>query len=137
MKTIEKGIVSALCLGVTLVCAGLTGCATNDQLDAREFTYKSWDDANTTQDVKRALAHHGGKKFDGVTVIVYAGVAQLSGSVATPEERDQAAVIAGHCGNVRATVNDLVVAPAGFLATDANPGARDAELTGLPAKTDE
>jgi len=132
MKALKSGVLTALCLGATLVCAGLTGCATSDQLEARHVTYKTWDDAMTTQDVKRALAHHGGEKFAGVTVLVYAGVAQLSGSVNTPRERDEAAVIAGHCGNVRATVNDLVVSSAGLAATV--PGS---ELATVPARTAE
>jgi len=138
MKTIETGVLSVLCLGAALVCAGLTGCASNsDDTRSSDYAYGKSYDNMTAQDVKRALANRGGRKFDGVAVTVYSGVAQLSGSVDTISERDEAVAIAAGVGNVRGTVNNIVVTPNGHVATDINPAARANDPTGIPAKTED
>jgi len=122
MKTNQIKILSALCLGTSLICAGLTtGCATSDQSTASAA--ESSQDAATAQNIKQALDNQGGQKFAFVNVRVRDGVAKLSGKVDSRDDKSQAAAIASTVGNVRETVNHISVPS--DIHLDANPYTPD------------
>ena len=79
------------CLGALPLVGGLTGCA-GDRYN--QSTGQRIDDNRTAERVKEALAHDPQYKFDGVNVVAFKGVVQLSGFVNTHAQKSTAGDVA-------------------------------------------
>lgn len=79
-----KALALMACLGALPLVVGLTGCAGNRY---NESTGQRIDDDRTVERVKDALAHDPEYKYDGINVVAFKGVVQLSGFVNTRVRR--------------------------------------------------
>ena len=118
MQTDPKRYILAACLSAAIACTGLTGCQTEKTADARTQGTQL-DDKHAEERIKTALAQDPVYKFTDVNVLVYEGVAQLSGFAETKGQKMAAADIASRQG-VRQLINGIVVkapesaSPAGY-----------------------
>jgi hyperosmotically inducible periplasmic protein len=108
-------------LAVVLM-VGAAGC----QSGSDRSTGQAINDRMTSRDVKKALARAPVFKFPDVNVAVYEGNVQLTGFVATQEQREQAAQIAAGVKGVNQVVNQIMIKsmPTG-RATIRDPLGRD------------
>lgn len=100
-------------LGLPLLAAalvGVTGCQTRG--DGDRTAGRVLDDQTLTSKVERSLAEAPMHKFDSVTVSTYRGVVQLSGWVASNEQKDSAARIAGNIQGISDVINNISVSEA-------------------------
>ena len=112
---------------------GVTGCSTwghrNDARSAGRIT----DDKNITSEVKDRLAGEPVYKFNNVDVKTFDGVVQLSGFVATNDQKEKAARIAQSVEGVNRIVNAITVhemtTPTG-RNNNTNPPQSQAPTTG-------
>ena len=91
------------CLALPLA-GGLAGCA-GDRYN--QSTGQRLDDNRTAERVKDALAHDPQYKYDGVNVVAFKGVVQLSGFVNTPEQKRVAGEIAQRVQGARSVENNI------------------------------
>ena len=101
-----KALALIACLGSLPLLVGLTGCASDRY---KQSTGQRIDDNRTADRVKEALAHDPEYKYDGVNVVVFKGVAQLSGFVATRAQKNNAGDIAKRVQGVRELENNITV----------------------------
>lgn len=106
MQTNLKQLILAACLCVTIACAGLTGCQSEDRTAGTRL-----DDRLTEHRVKSALDHAPVYKFTDLHVQVYDGIAQLSGFADTPEQKQYATKIASQVQGVRQVLDGIAVKP--------------------------
>ena len=86
-----KALALMACLGALPLVVGLTGCA-GDRYN--ESTGQRIDDDRTAERVKDALAHDPEYKYDGINVVAFKGVVQLSGFVNTRAQKNSAGDLA-------------------------------------------
>ncbi len=104
MKSIIKVLsLSALLVGVNVA---FTGCATTA---TRESTGEYVDDSAITTKVKAAFVKDEVVKARQVSVETYKGTVQLSGFVATPEEKARAERLAAGVAGVRSVSNRIEI----------------------------
>ena len=101
-----KTLALIACLGALPLVAGLTGCASDRY---NQTSGQRIDDNRTADRIKDALARDPEYKYDGVNVVVFKGVAQLSGFVATRAQRSNAGDIAKRVQGVRELENNITV----------------------------
>jgi len=101
-----KVLALVACLGALPLVVGLTGCA-GDRYN--QSAGQRIDDNRTADRVKDALARDPEYKYDGVNVVVFKGVAQLSGFVATRAQRSNAGNIARRVQGVKELENNITV----------------------------
>jgi hyperosmotically inducible periplasmic protein len=101
-----KTLALIACLGALPLVVGLTGCASDRY---NQSSGERIDDNRTADRVKDALARDPEYKYDGVNVVVFKGVAQLSGFVATRAQRSNAGDIARRVQGVRELENNITV----------------------------
>lgn len=101
----------AALLGTSIV---FTGCTTEQR--GGRTTGEYIDDKQLTGRVKDALDDNPAYKFDDVKVQSYMGTVQLSGFVATDEQKDRAAEIAKNVRGVDKVENKITVQAAGAPA---------------------
>jgi len=94
------------CLGALPLVGGLTGCA-GDRYN--QSTGQRIDDNRIAERVKEALAHDPQYKYNGVNVVAFKGVLQLSGFVNTKAEKSAAGHIAKKVEGVREVENNITV----------------------------
>ena len=101
-----KTLALIACLGALPLVVGLTGCASDRY---NQSAGQRIDDNRTADRVKDALARDPEYKYDGVNVVVFKGVAQLSGFVATRAQKSNAGDIAKRVQGVRELENNITV----------------------------
>jgi osmotically-inducible protein OsmY len=107
MKTSVPSLALAALLAAALGFVTFTaGCASTA---TRESTGEYIDDSSITFKVKAAFVKDPLVKALQVSVETFKGVVQLSGFVNTPEEKAQAARVAGTVAGVTDVKNDIVV----------------------------
>jgi len=94
------------CLAALPLAIGLTGCA-GDRYN--QSTGQRIDDNRTAERVKDALAHDPQYKYDGVNVVAFKGVVQLSGFVNTKAQKSTAGDVAKKVEGVRDIENNITV----------------------------
>ena len=105
VKTL-KVLALIACLGALPLVGGLTGCA-GDRYN--QSTGQRIDDNRTAERVKEALAHDPQYKYDGVNVVAFKGVVQLSGFVNTKAQKSSAGDLAKKVEGVREVENNITV----------------------------
>jgi osmotically-inducible protein OsmY len=95
-----------LCLGALPMLTMVTGCA-GDRY--HQSTGESIDDHGTNMRVKSALSNDPQYKYEGVNVVTFKGVVQLSGFVNTSAQKSRAAGIAKGVENVKDVENNITV----------------------------
>ncbi len=98
----------AICLGVATAVTGLTGCAGSR---SQRSTGESIDDTATTARVKSALHGDAQYKYPDVEVHTFKGTTQLSGFVASGEQKSRASTIARGVEGVRNVENNITIKP--------------------------
>jgi osmotically-inducible protein OsmY len=101
-----KALALIACLGMLPLAVGLTGCA-GDRYN--QSTGQRIDDNRTAERVKEALAHDPQYKYDGVNVVAFKGVVQLSGFVNTKAQKSSAGAVAKKVEGVREIENNITV----------------------------
>ena len=101
-----KALALIACLGALPLVGGLTGCA-GDRYN--QSTGQRIDDNRTAERVKEALGHDPQYKYDGVNVVAFKGVLQLSGFVNTKAQKSAAGDIAKKIEGVREVENNITV----------------------------
>jgi len=96
----------ALCLGLSAAAALFAGCS-GDRYSRTTGQYI--DDKTLAYHVSSALHDDAEYKFSGVDVKSFRGNVQLSGFVATQEQKDRAGDIAKHIDGVRSVENNITV----------------------------
>jgi osmotically-inducible protein OsmY len=94
------------CVGALPLVGGLAGCA-GDRYN--QSTGQSIDDNRTAERVKEALVHDPQYKYDGVNVVVFKGVVQLSGFVNTKAQKSSAGDLAKKIEGAREVENNITV----------------------------
>ena len=94
------------CFGAMPLVGGLTGCA-GDRYN--QSTGQRIDDNRTAERVRDALAHDPQYKYDGVSVVAFKGVVQLSGFVNTKAQKHNAGDLAKKVEGVRELENNITV----------------------------
>jgi hyperosmotically inducible protein len=97
-----------VCLGLTTVMTGITGCAGSR---SQRSTGESIDDTATTGRVKAALHGDSQYKYPDVEVHTFKGLTQLSGFVASGEQKSRASSIAKGVEGVRSVENNITIKP--------------------------
>jgi len=101
-----KALTLIACLGALPLVGGLTGCA-GDRYN--QSTGQRIDDNRTAERVKDALAHDSEYKYDGVNVVAFKGVVQLSGFVNTKAQKSAAGDVAKRVEGVKELENNITV----------------------------
>ncbi|MCX6923158.1 MAG: BON domain-containing protein [Verrucomicrobia bacterium] len=101
-----KAMALIACLGALPLVAGLSGCASDRY---NQSAGERSDDNRSADRVKDALARDPEFKYDGVNVVVFKGVAQLSGFVATRAQKNNAGDITKRVQGVRELENNITV----------------------------
>ena len=101
-----KALALVACLGALPLVVGLTGCASDRY---NQSASQRIDDNRTAENVRDALARDPEYKYDGVNVVVFKGVAQLSGFVATSAQRSNAGDVAKRVPGVKELENNITV----------------------------
>jgi osmotically-inducible protein OsmY len=101
-----KALALMACLGALPLVVGLTGCA-GDRYN--ESTGQRIDDDRTVERVKDALANDPEYKYDGINVVAFKGVVQLSGFVNTRAQKSSAGELAKRVKGVRELENNITV----------------------------
>jgi hyperosmotically inducible periplasmic protein len=101
-----KALALMACLGALPLMVGLTGCA-GDRYN--QSTGQRIDDDRTVERVKDALAHDPEYKYDGINVVAFKGVVQLSGFVNTRAQKSSAGDLARRVKGVRELENNITV----------------------------
>jgi hyperosmotically inducible periplasmic protein len=101
-----KALALMACLGALPLVGGLAGCA-GDRYN--QSTGQHIDDNRTAERVKEALAHDPQYKYDGVNVVAFKGVVQLSGFVNTKAQKSTAGDVAKKVEGVREVENNITV----------------------------
>ena len=104
--TTLKALALVACLGALPLVVGLTGCA-GDRYN--QSTGQRIDDNRTADRVKDALAHDPEYKYDGINVVAFKGVVQLSGFVNTKTQKSTAGDVAKKVEGVREVENNITV----------------------------
>ena len=105
MKTRIVSFCLALCLGLPMA-VGLSGCA-GDRYERSTGQYI--DDQALAMRVRDALGDNPQYKFDGVNVTAFRGTVQLSGFVATNDQKSKAGEIAKTVQGVQNVENNITV----------------------------
>jgi hyperosmotically inducible protein len=111
MKRINKYVALA---GVAALVAssGLTGCTRMTAKETHDRTAgRVMDDKNVTAKIEKDLKNEPVFKFPDVEVKTYAGVVQLSGFVATEDQKRRAGEIAQNTPGVSKVVNNISLKP--------------------------
>ncbi len=106
MKLILKSLVLALSLGAVVAVTGPTGCAGGP---FKRSTGEYIDDKAVTERVEDALGDDSVYKYPDVHVNTYKGTAQLTGFVASDEQKSHAEEVAKKVPGVKEIVNNIVV----------------------------
>ncbi|HYG34057.1 MAG TPA: BON domain-containing protein [Clostridia bacterium] len=106
MKIAGRSLKTIGMLGLATLAIALAGCAKGDRT-----TGQAWSDRMTERRVKGALGDAPVFKYPDVAVNVYEGNAQLTGFVATEEQRLQAADIASRVNGVDQVINNIMIKP--------------------------
>jgi hyperosmotically inducible periplasmic protein len=101
-----KALALVACLGSLPLMVGLTGCASDRY---NQSSSERIDDNRTADRVKEALAHDPEYKYDGINVVVFKGVAQLSGFVNTKAQKSSAGDLARKVQGVKQLENNITV----------------------------
>ena len=106
MKTKIVSMCVAVCLGLPVVVASLTGCA-GDRYDRStgEYVY----DKSLDVRVKSALGDNPEYKFGDVNISSFKGTVQLSGFVDTSAQKSKAGEIAKGIQGVKDVENNITV----------------------------
>jgi osmotically-inducible protein OsmY len=101
-----KALALVACLVALPLMVGLTGCASDRY---NQSSSQRIDDNRTADRVKDALAHDPEYKFDGINVVVFKGVVQLSGFVNTRAQKSSAGELVRKVQGVRELENNITV----------------------------
>jgi hyperosmotically inducible protein len=96
-------------MGAAVAILGLAGCASNK--DESRSEGRVVDDRKITAQVQEQLANEPVYKYRDVDAKTFAGVVQLSGFVATEDQKARAAAVAQSVPGVIQVVNSLTVVP--------------------------
>jgi len=105
MKMKMQTIALMLCLAGGVV-VGLSGCAGSRY---EQSTGEYIDDHSTSARVKNALGNDGEYKYEDVEVKTFKGVTQLSGFVASNDQKSRASDIARRTEGVKEVENNISV----------------------------
>ncbi|HZQ46373.1 MAG TPA: BON domain-containing protein [Verrucomicrobiae bacterium] len=106
MQTNPKRLILSACLIITIACAALAGCKSDNRpSETRQ------DDKKTASRIKKALDDAPAYKLSEVRVEVYDSVAQLSGFTDTKEQKQYAGEIASNTPGVRQVINNIAMKP--------------------------
>jgi hyperosmotically inducible protein len=94
--------------GAVAATALLGGCATSDRYDSNA-NREAVDDSTVAANVKAALVQDPTTRASNISVNTMHGVVELTGFVDTPEQRHEAARVAGNVAGVRSVDNELHV----------------------------
>ncbi|MEI7728764.1 MAG: BON domain-containing protein [Verrucomicrobiota bacterium] len=101
-----KVLALILCISaMPLVCA--TGCFTSSRY--QQSTGEYTDDSGLSASVKKALNDDQVYKYDGVNVVTFKGVVQLSGFVVSRDQMNRAGELAKKVGGVNELQNNITV----------------------------
>jgi hyperosmotically inducible periplasmic protein len=114
-------------LGVAL----LAGCATWQRGDGERTAGRIVDDRRITSNIRDRLGNEPVYKFTDVDVRTFQGVVQLSGFVASEDQKQRAGQVAEQTPGVARVVNSIVLKPEGGEMLTPT-GRQD---TGVPATT--
>lgn len=106
MKTGRRTLRILGILGLATLSLVLAGCKTGDRTTGQALS-----DKMTAHRVKSALNDAPIFKYPDVAVNVYDGNVQLTGFVATQEQREDAAQIAARVKGVNQVVNNIMIHP--------------------------
>ena len=95
-----------LCLGALPLVGGLAGCAGDRYTQS---TGEHIDDNRTAERVHEALQADKQYKYDDVKVVAFKGVVQLSGFVASKDQKNKAGDIATKIVGVKELKNNITV----------------------------
>jgi osmotically-inducible protein OsmY len=108
MKTFRTSLCLACCLLLSGIAASLTGCASGRyERTAGEYI----DDNIVTTRVAKALAANPEYKFTDVVVASHQGTVQLSGFVASGDQKGRAEEITEKVQGVKGVENNITVRP--------------------------
>ena len=96
-----------LSLSATSLLLSVSGCTTGSRHE--QSTGEQIDDHNTSSRVRAALAEDTQFKYDGVTVETFKSTVQLSGFVASKDQKNQAGDIAKKVTGVKEVINNITV----------------------------
>lgn len=102
-----KVLALVLCVGALPLVGGVTGCSTGSRY--KQSTGEYIDDRGLSSHVKKALGDDQVYKYDGVNVVTFKGVVQLSGFVNTKDQKSRAGDLAKKVGGVNEVQNNITV----------------------------
>jgi osmotically-inducible protein OsmY len=101
MKTTLSAVLAA-------IAVALSGCASDNQPEAKRTTTEFTSDAALTAKVKSAIATDvGARTAAAINIDTYRGVVQLTGFVNSREQAERAAAAAKKVDGVRSVKNDV------------------------------
>jgi osmotically-inducible protein OsmY len=96
-----------ICVGTLPVLFSVTGCSTGSQY--KQSTGEYIDDHGTSSRVKKALGADTKFKYEAVKVDTFKGTVQLSGIVASSEQKSRAGDLAKNVEGVSGVENNITV----------------------------
>lgn len=102
-----KVLALALCVSALPLACVMTGCTTGSRY--KQSTGEYIDDHTLTSRVKDALGADNLYKYDGVNVVTFKGVVQLSGFVNTRDQLNRAGDLARKAKGVNDIQNNITV----------------------------
>ena len=102
-----KVLALILCVGALPLLLGVTGCTTGNRY--QQSTGEYIDDHGLSSHVKKALGEDSQYKYDGVNVVTFKGVVQLSGFVNTKDQKNRAGDLARKVEGVKDVRNNITV----------------------------
>ena len=114
-------LVQIMAAGTALLI--MTGCKTNSSSDERSEG-RAMDDKHITETAQKKLKQEPVYKFDGVEVVTFGGVTQLSGFVNTEEQKTRAAEVVQQVEGVHQVVNGIAIKPEPMAPTGSTNAAQ-------------
>lgn len=131
-STLKKAVLTGGAVASVAVMA-LTGCSNTSERSAG----RQWDDRIVNSRVKDALDDATIYKFPQVRAMTYGGVVQLSGFVATEEQKREAAQIASRVGGVREVINNISLMPTATGGATGYSQQEQKSASGAPIREDK
>ena len=123
-KTLLGDLAIITCVAALPLMVSLTGCAskryspiTGHGIDGNRMAERGYgqsteqriEDSRTAERVREALAAVADYRYDGVKVVAYDGLVQLSGFVKTSAQKNSAGEVASKLVGVKSVENNLTV----------------------------
>jgi len=102
-----KVLALILCVGALPLVFGVTGCSTSSRY--KQSTGEYVHDHKLSSHVKKALNEDYEYKYDGVNVVTFKCMVQLSGFVALQVQKDRAGDLAKKVDGVQEVENNITV----------------------------